>query len=78
MFLFSFCILYRFVIQFDTHFVAASSSAPLNSMSPAYFAVAQHTLLGDGGCLPKTPLGKMIAMMHTLVAWSITLWFFIL
>jgi hypothetical protein len=76
--LLSFCIIYRFVIDFDTHFTAASSEAPLNSVSPMYFAVAQHTLLGDGSCLPKTQLGKSVALLHTLVAWSITLWFFIL
>ena len=71
-----FCVVYRFFIDFEKHFVAASSSVPLNSTSSMYFAVAQHTLLGDGGCIPKTPLAKILALIHVLAAWSLTMSFF--
>lgn len=76
--LFFFFMVYQVVLDFNAHFVASSSHAPLNALSPAYFAVAQHTLLGDGTCVPKTYVAKSLALLHALLTWVLTLGFFIL
>lgn len=71
-----FFVIYSVVLDFEKHFVASSPDAPLNALSPAYFSVAQHTLLGDNTCLPKTSVSKAIALTHALLAWLTTLGFF--
>jgi hypothetical protein len=41
--------------------------------SPIYFSAVVHTSLGFGDCGPKTPLGRRLVTVHTLISFVITM-----
>jgi hypothetical protein len=65
-----FTLLY-YSVGFEENFECnRDTNAPF---SPIYFSAVVHTSLGFGDCGPKTPLGRRLVTVHTLISFVITM-----
>jgi len=60
-------------IGFHAHFAATQPDAPLTGVSPLYFGLSTHTLLGDNSCIARTDTARLLVMTHALLAWAVSL-----